>query len=268
MRIAVIGTGNMGRALIGGLLRAYGGAVRIAVHDKAPGALNNLGEYLETIAPGEWKNAEFIPDAVILAVKPADAAGVLDTLAPLSTEMNFLTVSIAAGIPIQSIKERLGKDARICRCMPNTPVLIGEGMCAYSLSENCTAEDTKRVEYIFSACGKVISVPENLINSITGLSGSGPAFVYSFIEALAEGGVNAGLPYQTALDAAVQTVIGSAKMVESSGEHPSVLRSKVMSPGGTTVRGLEELERGAFKHSVIQAVTQAAARAKELADKN
>jgi pyrroline-5-carboxylate reductase len=138
-------------------------------------------------------------------------------------------------------------------------------MAAYSISESCTPEDVKRVEYIFNACGKVINVSENLIDSVTGLSGSGPAFVYSFIEALTEGGVSAGLPYQTALDAAVQTVIGAAKMVQSTGEHPSVLRSKVMSPGGTTVRGIEELERGAFRHSVIQAVTQAAARAKELA---
>jgi len=267
MRIAVIGTGNMGRALIGGLIRAYGGEVRVAVYDKAPGALNNLGENLEIIAPPEWKRAEFIPDAVVLAVKPADIAGVLDMLAHVPQEMNFLTISIAAGISIQSIKEKLHNGARVCRCMPNTPVLIGEGMCAYSLSQNCTPEDTTRIEYIFSACGKVINVPENQIDSITGLSGSGPAFVYSFIEALTEGGVNAGLSYDTALDAAVQTVIGAAKMIESTGEHPSVLRSKVMSPGGTTVRGLEELERGAFKHSVIQAVTQAAARAKELSSK-
>jgi len=265
MRIAVIGTGNMGRALIGGLLRAYGGAVRIAVYDKTPGALNNLGECLETIAPSEWKNSEFIPDAVILSVKPADINGALDTLAPLSAELNFLTISIAAGITIQSIKDKLSESAKICRCMPNTPVVIGEGMAAYSLSENCTPEDTKRVEYIFNACGKVINVPENLIDSITGLSGSGPAFVFSFIEALTEGGVSAGLPYQTALDAAVQTVIGAAKMVQSTGDHPSILKSKVMSPGGTTVRGLEELERGAFRHSVIQAVVQAAVRAKELA---
>ncbi|MCL2688898.1 MAG: pyrroline-5-carboxylate reductase [Chitinispirillia bacterium] len=264
MRIAVIGTGNMGRALISGLLRAYGGAVRISAYDKAPGALNTLGEYLEVIAPTEWKKSEFIPDVVILAVKPADTREALDMLAPLLSELNFLTISIAAGVEIQSIREKLGKNARICRSMPNTPVVIGEGMCAYSLSENCTPEDIRRVEYIFSACGKVINISENLIDSVTGLSGSGPAFVYSFIEALTEGGVSTGLPYETALNAAVQTVIGAAKMVESTGEHPSVLKSKVMSPGGTTVRGLEELEKGAFRHSVIQAVTQAAARAKEL----
>ncbi|MDR0307773.1 MAG: pyrroline-5-carboxylate reductase [Chitinispirillales bacterium] len=265
MRIAVLGTGNMGRALIGGLLRAYGDAVRIAGYDKMPQALEGLGCGVEIIAPQDWKSFSFVPDVVIISVKPADIHALLDTLTPLRSELNFLTISIAAGISISSIKEKLGSEARICRCMSNTPALIGEGMSAYSLSENCAMEDVTRVEYIFNACGKVQRISENLIDAVTGLSGSGPAFVFSFIEALAEGGVSAGLPYKSALDAAVQTVIGAAKMAQTTSEHPSVLKSKVMSPGGTTVRGLEELERGAFRHSVIQAVKRAAARANELA---
>jgi pyrroline-5-carboxylate reductase len=149
--------------------------------------------------------------------------------------------------------------------MPNTPAMIGEGMSAYSLSGGCSGDDAKTVEYIFSACGKAINVPENLMDAVTGLSGSGPAFVYSFIEALAEGGVSAGLSYQMAMDAAVQTVIGAAKMVQGTSEHPSVLRSRVMSPGGTTVAGLQALERCAFKSAVMGAVAAAAARSAGMA---
>jgi len=265
MNVAILGAGNMGKALIGGLKRAYGADVRIAAWDKAPGALVGLGGEVENSRPSDWASIGFVPDAVILAVKPNDIFELLDNvLEPAVKEqnLNFLTISIAAGISISSIRvrEKLGSNARICRVMTNTPALIGEGMSAYALSEGCGEKDATLVEAVFKACGKVISVPEYQMDAVTGLSGSGPAFVYSFIEALAEGGVSAGLPYNTALDAAVQTVIGAAKMVQSAFEHPSVLRSRVMSPGGTTVKGLQALERGAFKGTVMSAVTEAAAR--------
>jgi len=261
MNIAVLGIGNMGRALVGGLKRVYGDDVRIIGWDKAKSALKELDGVAEAVAPHDWKTAGFTPDAVILSVKPADIAGALEDIAVASREQDFraLIISVAAGITIASIREKLGHDARICRVMPNTPAQIGEGMSAYALSENCTSEDTRFAERILGACGKALSVPENLMDAVTGLSGSGPAFVYSFIEALAEGGVSAGLPYTTALDIAVQTVIGAARMVQATGEHPSVLRSKVMSPGGTTVKGLQALERGAFRSAVMSAVTEAAA---------
>ena len=264
MRIAVLGTGNMGRALIGGLSNAYGDSVRISAYDKYQDALKDLGTNIEVIAPQAWKEAQFAPDVVILAVKPADMGAALDTLVLPVREFGFLTISVAAGITLSFLDEKLGSQARLCRVMPNTPALVGEGMSAYSLSPNCTSEDKQRVEFIFNACGKVISVSENLMDAVTGLSGSGPAFVYSFIEALAEGGLNAGLPYKTALDAAVQTVIGAARMVEITGEHPSVLKSKVMSPGGTTARGILALEQGAFRHTVMTAVLEAAKRAAQL----
>jgi len=265
MNVAILGAGNMGKALIGGLKRAYGAEVRLVAWDKEPEALAGLGGTAESGHPNDWASVGFVPDAVILAVKPNDIFGLIDdVLGPVIKEhsLSFLTVSIAAGISISSIRvrEKLGSNARICRVMTNTPALIGEGMSAYTLSEGCGASDAALVEAIFKACGKVISVPEYQMDAVTGLSGSGPAFVYSFIEALAEGGVSAGLPYNTALDAAVQTVIGAAKMVQSTVEHPSVLRSRVMSPGGTTVRGLQALERGAFKGTVMSAVTEASAR--------
>ncbi|MFP4163832.1 MAG: pyrroline-5-carboxylate reductase [Chitinispirillaceae bacterium] len=264
MRIAVLGTGNMGRALIRGLSKAYGDKVRISAYDKSPDALKSLGEDVEVIAPQSWKEAQFIPDVVIVSVKPADMGTVLETISPVAREFSFLTVSVAAGIPLSFLKAKLGPSTRLCRVMPNTPALVGEGMSAYALTENCSDQDRQRVEYIFNACGSVIQVPETQINAVTGLSGSGPAFVYSFIEALAEGGVSAGLPYKTALKAAVQTVTGAARMVQSTQEHPSVLKSKVMSPGGTTARGLLALEKHAFRHAVQQAVIDAANRSAQL----
>ena len=265
MNVAVFGAGNMGKAIIGGLKRAYGADVRLVAWDKEPKALEGLGGAAEAISPDGWAGISFVPDAVILAVKPADIFELLDdVVGPAAKEHNFgfLMISIAAGIPISSIRvrEKLGSGARICRVMTNTPALIGEGMSAYALSEGCGDKDAALVEAIFKACGKVISVPECQMDAVTGLSGSGPAFVYSFIEALAEGGVSAGLPYNVALDAAVQTVVGAAKMAQSASEHPSALRARVMSPGGTTVRGLYALERGAFKGAVMSAVMEAAAR--------
>ena len=287
MNIAILGTGNMGRAIIGGLKKAYGGDVRIAAWDKVPEALNDLGDGVDIVEPKGWKSAGFAPDALILAVKPGDLLDLLDdAVIPVYKEhgMDVLTISVAAGIPISSIRERLlervhalpfselmegghGKKARVCRVMPNTPALIGEGMSAYALSEECTEGDARAVEYIFSACGKAVNLPEGLMDAVTGLSGSGPAFAYSFIEALAEGGVGAGLPYKDALLLAAQTVAGAARMVQVTAEHPSVLRSRVMSPGGTTVKGLEALERGAFKSAVISAVAEAAAQSRRMSGK-
>jgi pyrroline-5-carboxylate reductase len=287
MNVAILGTGNMGRAIIGGLKRAYGGDVRVAVWDKAPEALNGLGDGVEAVEPKNWKSAGFAPDALILAVKPADLLDLLDdAVIPVYKEqkLDILTVSVAAGIPISSIRERLLERVhalpfselmerrpehkiRVCRVMPNTPALIGEGISAYSLSEDCTGDDARAVEYIFSACGKVVNLPEGMMDAVTGLSGSGPAFAYSFIEALAEGGVGAGIPYKDALVLAAQTVAGAARMVQATAEHPSVLRSRVMSPGGTTVKGLEALERGAFKSAVISAVAEAAAQSRRMSRK-
>jgi len=272
MNIAIFGTGNMGKAVIGGLKKAYGGDVRVVAWDKTPGALEGLADGVEVVGPSEheWKTADFVPDIVIVSVKPADVPELLcDDVAPLIKEhgMNFLTVSVAAGVSIHAVRLSLGNTARVCRVMPNTPALIGEGMSAYSLSDNCQQSDADLVEYVFKACGKVVKVAESLMDAVTGLSGSGPAFVYSFIEALAEGGVGAGLSYKLAIEMAVQTVVGAARMVQTTAEHPSVLRSQVMSPGGTTVKGLEALEQAAFKSTVMSAVAEAAAQSARMAGK-
>jgi len=269
MNIALFGIGNMGRALASGLVKGFAGEGRIAVWDASREARERLIDGTEVMHPINWPAYTYAPDVVIIAVKPADVAGLIDEVVfPKLREdgMDFLTVSIAAGIPMPFYLGALGGNARVSRVMPNTPAMIGDGMSAYSLSDGCSEEDGRLVERIFGACGKVVRVPESWMDAVTGLSGSGPAFVYSFIEALAEGGVAAGLPYPTALDAAVQTVIGAARMVQASAEHPSALRARVMSPGGTTVRGLHALERGAFKGAVMSAVTEAAARSAEISD--
>jgi pyrroline-5-carboxylate reductase len=148
--------------------------------------------------------------------------------------------------------------------MPNTPALVGEAMSAYCLNGRCRDSDKMIIEQVLGAIGKVIAVPEKLMNAVTGLSGSGPAYVYLFIEALVEGGVAAGIPYGIAKQCAVQTVLGAARMAEASDEDVATLKSRVMSPGGTTVRGLMALEENKFKYSVIKAVTDATVRAEEL----
>jgi pyrroline-5-carboxylate reductase len=265
MRIAVLGCGNMGQALIRGMLGKYGGTVECFCYDKRPEALTGLSKLVMIKSPELWFQKDASPDAVILAVKPQDIA---EACAPFKhVEKRTLWISIAAGISIETLKNQLPDNSRICRVMPNTPSLIGEGMAAYSLNDACVAEDAKLVESILGACGAYVKVPEKMMDAVTGLSGSGPAYVYLFIEALIEGGVASGLPGDIARDCAIQTVIGAARMVQTTGETPAMLKSKVMSPGGTTVQGLLVLEKQGFKYSVIDAVKAAAERSAELGKK-
>jgi pyrroline-5-carboxylate reductase len=262
MKIAILGAGNMGRALIAGLLSG-GEKHSIIAYDKSPAALKKLPKSVATIIPDRWAEAKHRPDVVIIAVKPQDVA---DSLSWTQNAADFrpLWISIAAGVTLAKLRSILGASARICRVMPNTPALIRQGMSAYSLNDKCINRDAKTVETILSSCGRAIAVPEKLMNAVTGLSGSGPAYVYLFIEALIEGGVTAGLPLAAARELAIQTVVGSALLAQQSSESPAELKSRVMSPAGTTARGLMALEEGGFKYAVIKAVTSAAARAEEL----
>lgn len=266
MHVAVLGCGNMGRAVVVCLSKRYGGEIAVDVYDKRPEALRDLPSQATVKAPEQWFNGSDQPESILLAVKPQDMAL---TLTPFrGVKATPLWVSIAAGVTLDELSDHLGKEARICRVMPNTPALIGQGMSAYSLNTNCTADDTALAERILGACGSHVAVPEGLMNAVTGLSGSGPAYVYLFLEALIEGGVTSGLPYSVARECAVQTVIGAARLVHETGEAPAVLKGRVMSPGGTTARGLLELERQGFKYAVINAVNAAAARAAELGKRN
>lgn len=264
MNIAVLGTGNMGKALINGLKNAYHDKISIIAYDQNEKTLAGLDAHL--MNPLKWFDGDLFPDAIIIAVKPSEIGNAILQFSSVSNDKKIkpLWISIAAGVNIVSLQNHLPSGARICRVMPNTPALIGESMSAFSMNVNCQSEDQKTMETVLNAVGKCVVVPEKLMNAITGLSGSGPAYVYLFIEALIEGGVTAGLPYATARECALQTVIGAAKMVFETGENPSVLKSKVMSPAGTTASGLLALEAGAFKHAVISAVTEATKRSEQL----
>jgi pyrroline-5-carboxylate reductase len=264
MKVAVLGTGNMGRALITGLKKAYGEKVSIIAFDQIEKSLSGLD--VQVLQPHDWFASNNTPDVVIIAVKPTDVGSALLAFSSVSdsAKLKPLWISIAAGVNITSLQSHFPSGARICRVMPNTPALVGEGMSACALNINCQKEDQNTVETVLNAVGKSVIVPEKQMDAITGLSGSGPAYVYLFIEALIEGGVTAGLPYATARECALQTVLGAAMMVSQTGENPNTLKTKVMSPAGTTASGLLALESHAFKHAVISAVVDATRRSKEL----
>jgi pyrroline-5-carboxylate reductase len=175
-----------------------------------------------------------------------------------------LVVSIAAGVRLSTLAEGLGANVRLVRVMPNTPCLVGRGACGFCLGKAATADDGQLVHQLLAAVGIAVEVEEKLLNAVTGLSGSGPAFVYVAIEALSDGGVRAGLPRSAATTLAVQTVLGAAEMVLATGEHPGVLKDRVTSPGGTTIAGLAALESGGFRAALLDAVDAATRRSEEL----
>ncbi len=268
MRIAVLGCGNMGRAIISGLRDKEDDRtlLRILTHDTRADLRAQTEAWGEAVEPSEWFTEGNLPDVILIAVKPGDLSSALSVFQPISSALRKkpLWMSIAAGVGIDTLSSMLGEGARVCRVMPNTPALIGEGVSAYALNYLCTENDAESVRYILESCGSAVAVPEKHLDAVTGLSGSGPAYVYLFIEALIEGGVTAGLPYDIARECAVKTVIGAARLVDTSQESPAVLKSRVMSPGGTTAAGLLALEKAAVRHGVIRAVCDATARSKEL----
>ena len=264
MRIAVLGCGTMGQAIIRQLLR-QDDDIAIIAYDKSDASLKLLPDEALVVSPDEWELDENRPAAVLIAVKPQDMAGALAALSSISPgEDGPVFISIAAGVSLAKLERLLPKGAKICRSMPNTPALIGKAMTAYCVNDRCTDSDKSTIERVLGSFGKVAALPEKLMNAVTGLSGSGPAYVYLFIEALIEGGVAAGIPYAIAKECAIQTVVGAGLMAMEGNEEASQLKARVMSPGGTTVRGLLALEENKFKYAVIRAVADAAARADEL----
>ncbi len=199
-------------------------------------------------------------DVILLCVKPGDALAALRALRVAGK----LVISIVAGLRVPALEHAAGQEVRVIRVMPNTPALIHKGAAAYSLGALATPEDGKVTEAIFGAVGKVFHVQEELLDVVTGLSGSGPAYVYLIIEAMADGGVLMGLPRSLALQLAAQTVAGAAEMVLQTGEHPAALRDMVTSPGGTTIAGLEALEEFGVRAAFLAAVRAATERACEL----
>lgn len=206
-------------------------------------------------------------DTIVLAVKPQVMAAVTAE-ANSKLASRHLVVSIAAGVTLQSLGRMLGENVRAIRVMPNTPCLVGAGASGYAAGPRASAADVALVGTLFGAVGRAFALSEHLLDAVTGLSGSGPAFVYIMIEALADGGVKVGLPRDVALALAAQTVLGSAKMVLETGQHPGALKDAVASPGGTTIAGLHELERGGLRAALMNAVEAASSRARELGEKS
>jgi pyrroline-5-carboxylate reductase len=201
-------------------------------------------------------------DVVVLAVKPQTLPAVFSELGPILA--HALVISIAAGVTIRTIAEQIAGAMRVVRAMPNIPALVREGMTALALGSAVSEDDSRLARTVFEAVGRVVLVEERLMDAVTGLSGSGPAYVFQAIEALADGGVMMGLPRQTAELLAAQTVVGAARLVLESGVHPAQLKDRVASPGGTTIAGLHQLEQGGFRAALMAAVEAATTRSKEL----
>ncbi|MBC8352367.1 MAG: pyrroline-5-carboxylate reductase [Planctomycetes bacterium] len=264
MTIGFVGAGQMAKALASGFVAAeLVPAENILAFDLIPAAAAQFSE-LVSGSRIATSNQEIVDtaDVVVLAVKPQCISDVTRELAE-SNSARTLFVSIIAGTPLAALCDGL-KTERVVRVMPNTPCLVGAGAAGYSLGPGASSADGELVGRLLGAVGIAFPVPESQLDAVTGLSGSGPAYVYTMIEALSDGGVRAGLPRAAATALAAQTVLGAAQMVISTGEHPGVLKDRVTSPGGTTIAGLQELERHGLRSALIDAVDAATKRSQEL----
>ncbi len=264
-KVAIIGAGKMGEGIIAGLLNSgVYGVEQIRAYEILRDRTKYITKTYKVECVGDAKKAAAFADITIIAVKPADVAKVLEEIAPVMKPGNIL-VSIAAGVTLGFYRKHLPKRVPIIRVMPNMAVLVREGMITVCPSENVKKEQLKMATEMLSLLGLVVQLDEKYLNLATGLVGSGPAYIYLIIDALADAGVRLGLPKDISTVLAAQTTLGAAKMVVETGEHPAKLKDMVATPAGTTVEGLLELERSGLKASIIMAVTKAAERAKELA---
>ena len=264
LRVGFIGAGQMATALARGLVTAkvISAASLVAADPVAASRERFARETGGRIVP---TNADVVRESevVVLAVKPQQMTAALDDIASVCADRHLI-VSIAAGVTLDALQTRLGGSRRIIRVMPNTPCLVGRGASAFATGSRATRDDAAVVERLLSTVGIAAEAPEKLLDAVTGLSGSGPAYVYVMIEALSDGGVRAGLPRDLATRLAAQTVLGAAEMVLATGQHPGALKDAVTSPGGTTIAGLHALEQHGVRGALIDAVVAATNRAREL----
>eukprot|EP00611_Tribonema_gayanum_P015297 TRINITY_DN2712_c0_g1_i2.p1 TRINITY_DN2712_c0_g1~~TRINITY_DN2712_c0_g1_i2.p1 ORF type:complete len:323 (-),score=118.36 TRINITY_DN2712_c0_g1_i2:126-968(-) len=264
LSIGFIGAGMMASALIKGVIKA--GKAKPASITASDAYQPSLDRQAAEGVHTTLSNREVVSRSrvVFLAVKPDVVASVLDEIKDDVDPDRHLIVSIAAGISLESMEGRLNSGARVVRVMPNTPCLVSESAAAFALGTHATAEDRALVQELMGSVGYACEVKESQLDAVTGLSGSGPAYVYLLIEALADGGVRMGLPRQVALQLAAQTVKGAATMVMTTGQHPGQLKDAVTSPGGTTIAGIEALEKAGFRGAAMGAVVAATQRSQEL----
>ena len=263
--IGFIGAGKMATALAIGFLKSgLTTSAQLIASDVHEGARVDFGALTKARTTSNNLEVAKASRIVLLAVKPQHMEGMLRELGTVLTPQHIV-VSIAAGVTIARMLKWLGtEDARIVRVMPNTPALVQAGASAFSIGGKATRDDAALVLQLFSAVGVAVETSESQLDGVTGLSGSGPAYAFQIIEALSDGGVRVGLPRTIATQLAAQTLLGAAKMVLETGEHPGVLKDAVTSPGGTTIAGLHELEKGGLRAALMNAVVAATARSVEL----
>ncbi len=266
-KIAIIGTGNMGEALVSGLIGSGSSKPKnIICTDVRQHKLDDIKSKYKVRTTSSNLKAVAEADIIIYAVKPQIMAATLtETAAKL--DMSKLVISIAAGVPLAAMESCISKDLRLIRVMPNIAAFVKEAASAIAAGAHATKEDVSLAMEIFNSIGKCIFLKENyLMDAITGLSGSGPAYIFLIVDALADAGVKMGLARRDSLFLAAQTVLGAAKLLIETREHPGQLKDKVTSPGGTAIAGLATLESGGLRTTLINAVEAATNRSKELGD--
>jgi pyrroline-5-carboxylate reductase len=266
-RIGFIGTGNMAEALIAGLLKAkFTAPKQIMAFDVDGERLRFIQKKFGIKRASDNSHLASQCDPLLLCVKPQSMKEVIEETAD-ALDPSKLLISIAAGVPLYTIETYARKQLRLIRVMPNINVLVQEGASAIAPGNLATEEDLNLAKTIFDCVGRSMIIYEPLMDAVTGLSGSGPAYVFLIIEALTDAGVHLGMTRAQAFTLVTQTVMGSVKLLSNTGEHPALLREKVTSPGGTTAAGLYKLEEGGLRKILIDAVVAATQRSKELGDK-
>jgi pyrroline-5-carboxylate reductase len=267
MKIGFVGAGNMAEALMKGIISAgMALADDITASDVMPERRDFIAKTIGVGVTGDNIEVVRSSDIIVLAVKPNHVGPVLEELKPYLSS-DHLLISIAAGVKIDVMERHLNWGVRVVRVMPNQPCLVGASASAFALGRSARKEDKETVQRVLESVGVAFALDEKLLDAVTGLSGSGPAYVYMFIEALADGGVLAGLPRDVATILAAQTVFGSAKTVLETRKHPGELKDMVASPGGTTIEGIRALEESGFRGAVMDAIEAGAKKSAELGGK-
>jgi pyrroline-5-carboxylate reductase len=265
-KLALVGAGKIGEALLSGILSSQLVPVsNVVATDAEPTRASYIGENYGVKAYTDNRQAVAGADLILLCVKPQQVRDVLRGIRR-QVRKDVLVVSVAASVTTTLIEKELDRGVRVVRVMPNTPCLIRQGMTALCKGRHATDEDLKIARAIFSSMGRTVVVDEKHMDAITGLSASGPAYVYMIIESLAEAGVKLGLPRELSTELSAQTLLGASALVLHTGEHPAKLKDVVTTPAGCTIDGLLELEEGGLRVTLIKAVVKAAIRAKQLVE--